>query len=140
VRQPRLCQNRLTSIMSSRGVLRNCLSSHSNEFNGIDNETDRREALRGLQAAKGSPFSVNPMPQPNPNELETGKPWPQPLKPASSRKCRSSGFCGTVAEKPLFGSAFRRTRCIAPAFSCYEWRDQGRQPESPAWSSWAGAE
>ncbi len=35
-----------------------------NEFNGIGNETIRRNALNGLQAARLSPFSSNPAPQP----------------------------------------------------------------------------
>jgi tetratricopeptide (TPR) repeat protein len=35
-----------------------------NEFSGIDNETVRRDALNGLQAAKGSPSAPNPMLQP----------------------------------------------------------------------------
>lgn len=32
-----------------------------NEFNGIDNEEFRRNALKGLEAAKGSPSSTNPI-------------------------------------------------------------------------------
>jgi len=35
-----------------------------NEFNGIDNETVRRDALNGLQAAKGSPSAPKPALQP----------------------------------------------------------------------------
>jgi hypothetical protein len=38
--------------------------SATNEFNGIDNETIRRTALNGLQAAKSSPSSPNPTLQP----------------------------------------------------------------------------
>ena len=36
----------------------------------------------------------------------------------------------TVAEKPMFRSAFKRTRCIMPASGYYEWRavEGGKQP------------
>ncbi len=36
----------------------------------------------------------------------------------------------TVAEKPMFCSAFKRTRCIVPASGYYEWRagEGGKQP------------
>ena len=36
----------------------------------------------------------------------------------------------TVAQKPMFRSAFKRTRCIVPASSYYEWRavEGGKQP------------
>jgi len=37
-----------------------------NEFNGIDNDTVRRSALRGLAAAKGSPQPPNPALQATP--------------------------------------------------------------------------
>ena len=40
--------------------------SASNEFNGIDNDMVRREALKGLTAAKGSPSSPQPQHQPPP--------------------------------------------------------------------------
>jgi putative SOS response-associated peptidase YedK len=36
----------------------------------------------------------------------------------------------TVAQKPMFRSAFKRTRCIVPASGYYEWRaaEGGKQP------------
>jgi putative SOS response-associated peptidase YedK len=36
----------------------------------------------------------------------------------------------TVSQKPMFRSAFRRTRCIVPASGYYEWRPAagGKQP------------
>jgi putative SOS response-associated peptidase YedK len=36
----------------------------------------------------------------------------------------------TVAEKPFFRSAFKRTRCLIPLSGYYEWEDtsQGKQP------------
>jgi putative SOS response-associated peptidase YedK len=36
----------------------------------------------------------------------------------------------TIAQKPMFRSAFKRTRCIVPASGYYEWRkvDGGKQP------------
>jgi putative SOS response-associated peptidase YedK len=41
----------------------------------------------------------------------------------------------TVAEKPMFRSAFRRTRCIVPASGYYEWRISAvRRRSAPLWS------
>jgi putative SOS response-associated peptidase YedK len=36
----------------------------------------------------------------------------------------------TVAQKPMYRSAFKRTRCIVPAAGYYEWRaaEGGKQP------------
>jgi putative SOS response-associated peptidase YedK len=36
----------------------------------------------------------------------------------------------TVAQKPMFRSAFKRTRCIVPASGYYEWQpvEEGKQP------------
>jgi putative SOS response-associated peptidase YedK len=30
-----------------------------------------------------------------------------------------------VADKPMFRPAFKRSRCIVPAFGCYEWKTMG---------------
>ncbi len=73
--------------------------------------------------------------------------WKKPLKelPATFNARAES-----VAEKPMFRDAFRRTRCIIPASGYYEWqtRPDGKQPHyiTPAdgsiltiadlWSDW----
>src|SRR5208283_2123191 len=60
----------------------------------------------------------------------------------------------TVAQKPMFRSAFKRTRCIVPASGYYEWRaaEGGKQPYficaadgavlsiAGLWDQWKGAE
>jgi putative SOS response-associated peptidase YedK len=54
--------------------------------------------------------------------------WPKPLKElkAATFNARTE----TVADKPFFRDAFRRTRCLIPASGYYEWQDTatGKQP------------
>jgi hypothetical protein len=54
--------------------------------------------------------------------------WPKPLKDlkAATFNARTE----TVADKPFFRDAFRRTRCLIPASGYYEWQDTatGKQP------------
>jgi putative SOS response-associated peptidase YedK len=45
--------------------------------------------------------------------------WKKTLKEVPST---FNARCETVAEKPVFRSAFKRTRCIIPASGYYEWR------------------
>jgi putative SOS response-associated peptidase YedK len=45
----------------------------------------------------------------------------------------------TVAEKPMFRSAFKRTRCIVPASGYYEWQTIGKAKQ-PYFISAAGGE
>jgi putative SOS response-associated peptidase YedK len=53
--------------------------------------------------------------------------WKKPLKelPATF-----NARAETVAEKPMFRDAFKRTRCVIPASGYYEWETtpDGKQP------------
>lgn len=63
--------NELNNAASPRRA-EELFESATNEFDGIDDETVRRTALNGLQAAKGSPSPPNPTPQPTaPNVAAT---------------------------------------------------------------------
>jgi putative SOS response-associated peptidase YedK len=54
--------------------------------------------------------------------------WSKPLK--ELRLATFNARAETVAEKPMFRSAFKRNRCIVPVSGYYEWRatPQGKQP------------
>jgi len=54
--------------------------------------------------------------------------WSKPLK--ELRLATFNARAETVAEKPFFREAFKRTRCLIPASGYYEWHDApgGKQP------------
>ena len=55
--------------------------------------------------------------------------WSKPLK--ELRAATFNARAETVADKPFFRRAFRRTRCLIPASGYYEWQDTaagGKQP------------
>jgi putative SOS response-associated peptidase YedK len=55
-------------------------------------------------------------------------PWPKPLK--ELKLATFNARAETVAEKPMFRSAFKRNRCLIPVSGYYEWQDtpSGKQP------------
>ena len=54
--------------------------------------------------------------------------WPKPLK--ELKAATFNARAETVADKPMFREAFKRTRCLIPASGYYEWQDtpDGKQP------------
>ena len=54
--------------------------------------------------------------------------WSKPLK--ELKLATFNALAETVADKPFFRSAFRRTRCLIPVSGYYEWHDTtgGKQP------------
>src|SRR6202158_3316770 len=54
--------------------------------------------------------------------------WSKPLK--GMKLATFNARAETVAEKPMFRSAFKRNRCLMPASGYYEWHDtpEGKQP------------
>jgi putative SOS response-associated peptidase YedK len=54
--------------------------------------------------------------------------WSKPLK--EMKVATFNARAETVADKPVFRDAFRRTRCLIPASGYYEWQDtsNGKQP------------
>jgi putative SOS response-associated peptidase YedK len=79
--------------------------------------------------------------------------WSKPLK--ELKLATFNARAETVAEKPMFRSAFKRNRCLIPVSGYYEWQDtpEGKQPwyftardGSPAltvaglWDEWTNKE
>jgi putative SOS response-associated peptidase YedK len=56
--------------------------------------------------------------------------WSKPLKDLKLATFCINAHAETVAEKPMFRSAFKRTRCLIPVSGYYEWQDtpDGKQP------------
>jgi putative SOS response-associated peptidase YedK len=54
--------------------------------------------------------------------------WPKPLK--ELKAATFNARAETVADKPIFREAFKRSRCLIPASGYYEWHDapDGKQP------------
>jgi putative SOS response-associated peptidase YedK len=76
--------------------------------------------------------------------------WSKPLK--EMKVASFNARAETVADKPMFRDAFKRTRCLIPASGYYEWQDtpDGKQPYyftrrngepitiAGLWDSWHG--